>query len=347
MRILVLNVGSSSVKYNLYDNKKFLQNGKVERIGKKKTYEQAIKIILKKSNKVDVIGHRVVHGGNIKKSILLTNNIIKKLWKIAELAPLHNIPELKVIEICKKLKIPQIAIFDTSFHQSIPERAKIYGLPYKFYKDGIKRYGFHGTSCKYILRKIKGNKVIICHLGNGCSITAIKNKKSFDTSMGFTPLEGLIMGCRSGNLDPAIVLYLLKNKNINEVSNLLNNKSGLLGISGISNDIRDLKKSKNKRAKLALDVFTYRIVKYIGAYIAVMNGIDSIVFTGGIGENAYYLRKDILKNFEFLGLRLDNNKNIKNKEIVSTKSSKIKIFVIKTDEEIIIVEEVLRVLNKH
>tara|TARA_Y100000310_G_C20655848_1_gene801926 strand:+ start:203 stop:1246 length:1044 start_codon:yes stop_codon:yes gene_type:complete len=347
MRILVLNVGSSSVKYSLYDNKKFLQNGIIERIGKKKTYEQAIKTILKKNNKIEVIGHRVVHGGNIKKSIVLTNNIIKKLWKIAELAPLHNIPELKVIKICKKLKIPQIAIFDTSFHQSIPEKANIYGLPYKFYKDGIKRYGFHGTSCKYILRKIKGNKIIICHLGNGCSITAIKNRKSFDTSMGFTPLEGLIMGCRSGNLDPAIVLYLLKNKKINEVSNILNNKSGLLGISGISNDIRDLKKSKNKRAKLALDVFTYRIVKYIGAYIAAMNGINSIVFTGGIGENAHYLRKDILRNFEFLGLKLDNNKNTKNKEIISIKSSKIKVFVIKTNEEIMMVEEVLRVLNKH
>ena len=291
-----------------------------------------------------------MHGGSIKEPRLITNSLIKDLWNVAEFAPSHNVPELKVVELCRKLKVPQVAIFDTSFHQSIPEKAKVYGLPYKFYKKGVMRYGFHGTSCEYILKKVKtaGSKVIICHLGNGCSITAVKNGKSIDTSMGFTPLEGLVMGCRCGDIDPAIILYLLKYEGmkVKEINDLLNNKSGLLGISGISNDFRDLRKSRDKRAKLALDIFIYRIVKYIGAYVAAMNGVNSIIFTGGIGQNASSLRKNILKNFEFLGLKLDNEKNRKNEEFVSNKSSKIKVFVIKANEEIIMVEEVLSVLKR-
>lgn len=347
-RILILNVGSSSIKYSLFEGKEKLENGLVDRV---KNYEKEIKKILKKIGGVHAIGHRVVHGGDLKKTILISQKILKKIKKYSDFAPLHNPPEIKGIEICKKLlpKVKQYAVFDTAFHSTIPEKAAVYGIPYSFYQGGIKRYGFHGTSHKYaaektaiILKKpLSKLKVITCHLGNGSSIAAINKGKSVDTSMGFTPLEGLLMGTRPGDLDPGILLYLFKNFNLKRIYSILNQKSGLLGISGISNDIRDLVKSNSKRAKLALDVFVYRIVKYIGAYTAVMKGVDAIVFTAGIGEHNSHLRKEILKNFEFLNLKLDDRNNRFNKEIITKPDSKIKVLVIKADEEVVMASEIL------
>lgn len=345
-KILILNVGSSSIKYSIFQNKNKIEEKVIERVT---NYEKEIRKILKNIGKLDAIGHRVVHGGNLRKTTLINKNVLAKLKKYSEFAPLHNISEIKAIEICTKLMpIKQYAIFDTSFHFTIPKKAAIYGISLSFYKKGIKRYGFHGSSHQYVSQKaakilnrpLSQLKLITCHLGNGCSISAIKNGKSIDTSMGFTPLEGVLMGSRPGDIDAGILIYLMKKFNKKELNELLNYKSGLLGISGVSNDVRDLIKSKNPNAKLALDVFVYRIVKYIGSYIAALNGVDAIVFTAGIGEHAYYLRKKILKNFEFLGLKLDDKKNNKNSQIIAKSNSKIKVFVIKTDEAEIMAREI-------
>lgn len=362
MNILVLNVGSSSVKFSVFKEHKFLFNGLIERIKGKKGYESAIRSIFdaleKKKIKIDAIGHRVVHGGEIEASSVIDKKVFDDIKKCAEFAPLHNIPEIEGIKVCKKIfpGVKQIAVFDTAFHQTMPEHSYLYAIPYKFYmKYGIRRYGFHGTSHHYvaleaakILKKKLGKlKIITCHLGNGASVAAINKGKVVDTSMGFTPLEGLVMGTRSGDIDPAIVLYLIKDRKmkVDEVNKILNKKSGLLGISGISSDVRDLIKSKNKRAKLALDVFCYRIMKYVGAYAAAMNGVDVIVFTAGIGENAYYLRSKILKNFEYLGLKLDLGRNKKNNAVITRKGSKVIAMVIHTNEELMIVKEVLKILK--
>lgn len=319
MKILVINSGSSSIKYKLFQmpGRKLLSKGAIEHIAEKgseiKDHYSGLKLILSKINSVDAVGHRVVHGAErFKKPILVDKTVIRKIKQCSAIAPLHNPANLAGIMACAKLipGIKQVAVFDTAFHQSIPDYAYIYGLPYEFYtKLGIRKYGFHGTSHEYVAheaarilnKKLQQLKIITCHLGNGCSITAVDKGRSIDTSMGFTPLEGLVMGTRCGDLDPALIPHIMRKRklDVDEIDILLNKASGLKGISGISNDMRVLEeKSKggNKRAKLAVDIFVYRIRKYIGAYTAVMSGCDCLVFTAGIGENQNSVRFKITKN---------------------------------------------------
>jgi acetate kinase len=308
---------------------------------------------------IKAIAHRVVHGGPINQPQLITKKLLRELDNYSQLAPLHNIPEIKAIRLCLKKYnyIPQFAIFDTSFHSTIPEKAYMYAIPYEYYqKYKIRKYGFHGQSHAYIaeetakiLKKpINKLKIISCHLGNGCSITAIENGKSIDTSMGFTPLEGLVMGTRAGDIDPATIPFLIEKEHINvkEVCNILNNKSGLLGLSGVSRDVRDLIKSDSKRAKLALDVAIYRLVKYIGAYNLILKGADAIVFTAGIGENEKGIRRKICEYLSPLGIEIDEKKNENNNLIISKSSSKIKILVIPADEELMMVRQTLKRIKK-
>ena len=363
MFILVINCGSSSAKYQLFDIKNYrsLAKGLIERIGQNgscKNHYDAIGQIVKELtdektgvissiSEIAGIGHRVVHGGEeFKSSTLLTDDVIASIEKYSELAPLHNPPSLLGIRACMDVLkgIPQVAVFDTSFHQTMPEEAFLYGLPYKYYeKYGIRRYGFHGTSHRYVamdaakaLKKPLGRlKLITCHLGNGCSMTAVKNGKSIDTSMGFTPLEGLLMGTRSGDLDPAVVFYLMSKEGLSpaQISDILNKESGLLGISGISNDMRDLlKASKGKgqgaqRAKLALEMFIYRIEKYIGSYQAAMKGLDAIVFTAGIGEHNPWLVNRVKKDL---------------KDVIGRS---VKVLTIPTNEELLIARDAYQVVE--
>jgi len=337
MIILVLNSGSSSIKYKLFDISKnkeaLLDKGMVERVS---DHKEALDSILKKiDSKIEACGHRVVHGGDrFKTAVLIDKTVIKTIEHFSELAPLHNPPALLTIKQSKKLlpDVPHVAVFDTAFFQTMPECAYLYAIPYALYeKHKIRRYGFHGTSHRYvagqaarILKKsIDRLRIITCHLGNGCSITAVRHGKAIDTSMGFTPLEGLVMGTRSGDLDPAIVPYIMKKEGmaIDSAMELLNKKSGLLGVSGISNDMREIVKeagSGKKRARLALEIFSYRIKKYIGAYTVVMGGVDAVVFTGGIGENHPNIVKQICKG------------------VVSPKA---KILSIPTDEESMIARD--------
>ena len=337
MIILVLNSGSSSIKYKLFDisdnSEKLLDKGLVERIGLKiPSHKEALEGILNKvGSKIDAVGHRVVHGGDrFSKSVLIDEDVIKAIEDFTELAPLHNPPSLLTINESRKIisGIPHVAVFDTAFYYDMPEYAYFYAIPYRFYeKYKIRKYGFHGTSHRYvseqasvILKKpLNKLRLITCHLGNGCSITAVKNGKAVDTSMGFTPLEGLVMGTRSGDLDPAIIPYIMEKENIdvNAVMETLNKKSGLLGVSELSNDMRELmkEKGKNKKVKLALDMFSYRIKKYIGAYRGVMSGCDAVIFTGGIGENNPGLAESVCK------------------DVVSGDT---KVLVIPTDEELMI-----------
>jgi len=299
------------------------------------------------------VGHRVVHGGEeFTKSALITEEVIKKTEEYIDLAPLHNPANLMGIKASKKI-LPdavQVAAFDTAFHHTIPREAYLYAIPYQLYeKYGIRRYGFHGTSHRYVARRLLStlnkNKedlnIITCHLGNGCSITAVKKGESVDTSMGFTPLEGLVMGTRSGDIDPAITFYLIdKGYSTTELNDLLNKKSGLLGISGISNDMRNLLQAKDrgdKKAKLAIDVFCYRLKKYIGSYMTVLGRTDAIIFTAGIGENVPYVRRKSLEGMEELGIEIDEKKNKEAKGIeaeINRESSKVKVWVIPTNEEI-------------
>jgi len=379
MLILVLNCGSSSAKYKLYNAKKdiFLVEGMVERIGEKVSFLHykglnsekikrrihspnhyvAVKIMIdalmhadlgaiKSKNEIKAIGHRVVHGGEeFNKSVLITNEVISYIKKFSRLAPLHNPPALYGISACNKLLtgIPQIAVFDTSFHQTLPVEAFMYALPYNFYKKyGLRKYGFHGTSHKYVVGKaaklLKKNpgdlKIITCHLGNGCSMAAVYKGKCIETSMGFTPLEGLVMGTRSGDIDPAVVPFLMEKEKLEprQIDRILNKKSGLLGISGISNDMRQLvfeMKKGNRRARLAVDMFFYRIKKYIGSYLAVMNGLDAVVLTAGIGENNPWLISRLKKELS---------------EIVG--KFKIKIISIPTKEEWMIAMETYGIIRK-
>ena len=324
MKILVLNSGSSSIKYKFFDKETLLDKGLVSDLGS----------ILKKIDvKIDACGHRVVHGGDrFKESVLINEDVIKAIEHFSELAPLHNPPALLTIKESMKLLpgIPHVAVFDTAFFQTMPECAYLYAIPYALYeKYKIRKYGFHGTSHKYvagqaarILKKsIDKLKIITCHLGNGCSIAAVKSGKAIDTSMGLTPLEGLIMGTRSGDIDPTIVSYIMKKQgvDIDRAIEILNKESGLLGISGISNDMREIvRKKDNKRPALALKMFVYRIKKYIGAYIASMGGVDAVVFTGGIGENHPNLVKEICKGVV---------------------SPKVRILSIPTDEELMIARD--------
>lgn len=385
MKILVLNSGSSSLKYKLFDmiTEKPLLAGHVDGIGLDrcalkldfnheheekhiliKDQVDAVMIALKSLkekrvindyHEINAIGHRVVHGGeHYSNPTIINEKVIKTIKKLFELAPLHNPPNLAGILACKKMlpKIPQIAVFDTAFHQSLPEEAYLYGLPYELYKKNkIRKYGFHGTSHKYVAHQAirlldkKESKIITCHLGNGASLSAVKNGKSIETSMGFTPLEGLIMGTRTGSMDPAIPLFLVNNKmfKANELENYLNKKSGLLGISGLTSDIRDLRKAAlkgNKRAKLAIEMFNYRTAFYIGGYIALLGGLDALVFTAGIGEGAWFVRKGICKYFEHLGIKINEKANKRNDMIISSPSSKVKTYVIPTNEELQIAKEV-------
>ncbi len=350
MRILVINSGSSSIKYKLFDmpKEKLLEKGLIEHIGEKgskiQDHYSGLKMILAKVHSIQAVGHRVVHGGEkFERPVVIDKLVIRKIKDCSAIAPLHNPANLAGISACKKLLsgVRQAAVFDTAFHQTLPDFAYIYGLPFEYYKRyGIRKYGFHGTSHEYvaqeaaaILKKpLSRLKIITCHLGNGCSITAVDKGNSVDTSMGFTPLEGLVMGTRSGDIDPALVTYIMHKRklSINRMDDILNKESGLKGISGISNDMRVLESKKmrgNKRVKLATDIFVYRIKKYIGAYISVMNGCDAIVFTAGIGENQAGIRKKICKG------------------IFSHLKKSPKVLVIPTNEELMIARQSYRLIN--
>jgi acetate kinase len=399
VKILVLNCGSSSVKYKLIDIEKEvdLAKGVVERIGtsgalltqwmgKKKPvkltaeildHREAIKLtleallhpkaeLLKDKKDIAAVGHRVVHGGEkFAYSVLITEEVKDDIKDCMELAPLHNRHNLRGIVACEELLpgIPQVAVFDTAFHQTMPRSAYIYGLPYiQYRKYGIRRYGFHGTSHLYVAQKaahlmgrpLTDLKVITCHLGNGASIAAIKGGISIDTSMGFTPLEGLVMGTRCGDIDPAIVLYIMSNEglSVNELNTMLNFHSGLQGLSGISNDMYDIlqeEKKGNDRARLTVEIFTYHVRKYIASYAGAMGGVDAIVFTAGMGENAPRIRSLSCNGLEFLGIMLDKKKNektIKKEGEISTPSSKVKVYCIPTNEELVIARDTYTVITR-
>lgn len=398
MKVLVINAGSSSLKYQLYDmsNESVLAKGLVERIGiegsilshrpegkdkyvvrtEMPDHKVAIGLVLealvddevgviKSVDEISAVGHRIVHGGEkYSKSVLLDDALMEELKEVSKLAPLHNPPALIGIRACRDLmpNTPMTAVFDTSFHQTMEPTAYMYALPYELYEsDKIRRYGFHGTSHKYVAnraaemlnRDMTNMKIVTCHLGNGSSITAVKHGKAIDTSMGFTPLAGLMMGTRTGDLDPAIVTYLMAEKgwDAKAVDNLLNKKSGVLGISGVSSDFRDLEKAAgegNKRAQLALDMFYYRVKKYIGAYAAAMGGVDAIVFTAGLGENSPDAREEILKGLDFLGFEVDLEKdNVRGKEtIFSSDSSRVKLMVIPTNEELMIAKDTKELVHE-
>ncbi|MFA5576982.1 MAG: acetate kinase [Tissierellaceae bacterium] len=398
MNILVINCGSSSLKYQLIDmnGENVLCKGLVERIGiegskvkhdttgKERVvieeplanHKDAISLVLdtlvdgeygaiKSMDEIDAVGHRVVHGGeSFSSSVLIDEEVMKVLYDCIELAPLHNPPNIMGIEACRELmpSTPMVAVFDTAFHQTMEPDNYIYPLPYEFYeKYRIRRYGFHGTSHKYVSlraaellnRDIKDLNIVTCHLGNGSSVCAVEGGKSTDTSMGFTPLEGLAMGTRSGDLDPAIIPYIMDKENItfDEVNELLNKKSGVLGISGISSDFRDLEiamENGDKRAKLALDVFVNRVKKYVGAYVATMCGIDALVFTAGIGENSSYIRKMICEGLECLNIRIDGElNNIRGQEAQLNRDlTSTAIFVIPTNEELMISRDTLSLVSK-
>ena len=376
---LVLNSGSSSLKFKLFDmNKnKSLEAGIVDGIGletcafeidekreakKIKNHAEAIKIVLKHIpiDKIDVVGHRVVHGGEFYSvATVINSNVIKKIDALSELAPLHNPPNLQGILACKEVmpKVKQVAVFDTAFHETIPEEAYMYAIPYEYYKKyKVRKYGFHGTSHKYVMleaQKILKKKrvnLITCHLGNGSSVTAIRGSESVDTSMGFTPLQGLIMGTRSGDIDAGCVEFLSEKEglSVGEVLKILNKKSGLLGICGLS-DVRSIHEKAEKgdrKAKLALDMLSYRIIEYIGSYFAVLGRVDAIVFTAGIGEGAWYIRERVCKALDGLGVEIDKRKNRKGEVIVSNGKSKIKVMIIPTNEELMIAKECYDLLKK-
>ncbi len=391
MKILVINCGSSSLKYQLIDmtNEKVIAKGLGERIGiegsvvthkptgKDKVviekpmsdHKAALGIVLnalidpnygaiKSMDEISAVGHRVVHGAEkFSGSVKIDEEVMKTLNECVDLAPLHNPPNIMGIEACKELmpNTPMVGVFDTAFHQTMTKSSYIYPLPYELYeKYGVRKYGFHGTSHKYVATKaaelleknIDELKIITCHLGNGASLAAVKNGQSIDTTMGFTPLEGLAMGTRCGDIDPAIVTFLMNKENmsIDEVNNLLNKQSGVLGISGVSSDFRDIEKAAdegNERAKLALDIFMNRVKKYIGGYAALMGGVDVVVFTAGLGENSISAREEICKGLEFLGIQIDKEKNnIRGKDaIVSNDNSKVKVLVIPTNEELMIARD--------
>lgn len=403
MKILVINCGSSSLKYQLIDmeTKKPLANGLVERIGlsspilthkrseekfvideeKQKSnnqliinHEVAVSTVLQMllSDKTGVIcsideiaavGHRVVHGGEkYASSVIITNEVMEDLEDCIKLAPLHNPANIIGIKACKQImpNKPMVAVFDTAFHQTMPAEAYIYSLPYEIYTQyGVRRYGFHGTSHQYVANQgakllekdISELKLITCHLGNGASIAAVKYGQSIDTSMGFTPLAGLTMGTRCGDIDPSILAYLSHEMNltIDELDTLMNKKSGVLGLSGVSSDFRDIElaaENGNERAALALNVFAYHVKKYIGAYVAAMNGVDAIIFTAGLGENSSIMRETIINGISFLGVKIDTDKNNVRGElrVLSTDDSDVKVLLVPTNEELMIAEDTISLL---
>lgn len=397
MKILVLNCGSSSVKFKLFDMDKkiVLTQGGVEKLGMKDSFLKmtlpngekkvfndfmldhhvAIALILKilvskdygaiKSlDEIDAVGHRVVHGGeNFNKSVIITKEVTDGVKACIDMAPLHNPANLEGIDTISKIlpKVPQVAVFDTAFHQTMPEYAYMYGIPYELYqKYKVRRYGFHGTSHRYVSKHVceflgveqEGKRIITCHIGNGGSITAIKDGKSIDTSMGFTPLEGLLMGTRSGNIDPGALDFLVEKEQLTStsLSNLLNKKSGVLGVSGVSSDMRDLDaaaKDGNHRAELALKMYAYSILKYIGAYTAVLGGLDILVFTGGVGENQIEMRAKICNGLKYLGIEIDDNRNqVRGQDaIISSDSSRVTVAVIPTDEEFMIAIDTMELVR--
>ena len=396
MNILVINCGSSSLKYQLINSETegVLAKGLCERIGidgmltyqteggeKEKseiampTHTEAINAVLaaltneksgviKSLSEVGAVGHRVVHGGEkFTSSCLINDESMKAIEECNDLAPLHNPANLIGIRACQELMpgVPMVAVFDTAFHQTMPDVAYTYGIPYEYYeKYKVRRYGFHGTSHSYVSKRtaeIVGKpydqmKINVCHLGNGASISAVNCGKSVDTSMGLTPLEGLVMGTRSGDLDPAIIDFVGKKEglSLDEMNEVLNKKSGMLGISGVSSDGRDLEAAAatgNKRAQLALDVFDYRVIKYIGAYAAAMNGVDAIAFTAGIGENNIKMRKDVCSSLTYLGVKLDEEKNnVRGEErIISADDSKVQVLLVPTNEELAIARETLALVK--
>jgi len=397
MKILVINAGSSSLKYQLIDmtNEAVLAKGNCERIGidglithktedytdqhnadfptHAEAFRELVKMlstgehaVIADMSEISAVGHRVVQGAELfSSSVLITEEMLAKLEPISDLAPLHNPAHIIAIRACQSVfdaSVPQVAVFDTAFHQSIPPKAFMYPIPYEMYeKYHIRKYGFHGTSHRYVTAKLaefvgkpaSEMKIITCHLGNGSSITAVDGGKSVDTSMGFTPLDGLVMGTRSGAIDPSIVTYIEEKEHLSpkEASDMLNKKSGYLGISGITSDQRDLvsaSESGNKRATLALNMQRYQIKKYIGSYAAAMGGLDYVVFTGGIGENSPETRMEACRNLEFLGIEIDKEKNDVHGELadVSKAGAKVRVVVVPTNEELLIARDTAEIVNK-
>ncbi|MDO4164512.1 MAG: acetate kinase [Bacteroides sp.] len=398
MKILVLNCGSSSIKYKLFDmdSKSVIAQGGIEKIGlpgsflkltlpsgEKKILEKdipehtvGVEFILntlispeygaiKSMDEINAVGHRMVHGGEkFSESVLLTQEVLDAFTACNDLAPLHNPANLKGVHAIDAIlpNVPQIGVFDTAFHQTMPDYAYMYAVPYELYeKYGVRRYGFHGTSHRYVSQRVceflgikaEGTKIITCHIGNGGSITAIKDGKCVDTSMGLTPLEGLVMGTRSGDIDAGAVTFIMEKENLTPagVSNLLNKKSGVLGVSGVSSDMRELDAAVSEgkpRAILAEKMYFYRIKKYIGSYAAALGGVDVIVFTGGVGENQAACRATACEGLEFMGVKLDAEKNkVRGEEaVISTDDSKVKVVVIPTDEELMIASDTMAILQK-
>ena len=397
MKILVVNCGSSSLKYQLIDmeTEEVMAKGYFERIamegsflthkvgGEKfvinqevKSHEEAIEIVMnqlldaqhgvvKSLDEIDAIGHRVVHGGEkFSSSVLITNEVVEAIRECIPLAPLHNPAGIIGIEACKKALpgVPMVGVFDTAFHQTLDKKAYLYPIPYEYYdKYKIRKYGFHGTSHKFVSQRVaeimgkkpEDLKILSCHLGQGASLCAVKNGKSVDTSMGLTPLAGIPMGSRSGDIDPSVVTFLMEKENLTpaEMETLLNKKSGKLGLSGISADDRDIEKAMaegHERAKLAIDNFVYQVVGYMGRFIAQMNGVDVITFTAGVGENGIEVRKEICDYFEFLGIKIDVEKNnCRGKEVeISTPDSKVKVYVVPTNEELMIARDTRDIVSK-
>jgi len=398
MKILVLNCGSSSIKYALYnmDDQSVLTSGGIEKIGLPDSFikikladgskvqidepipehTKGVKFILqvltegeyavlKSLDELDAVGHRTVHGGEkFNKSVLLTDEVMEAFAACNDLAPLHNPANIKGINAVKELlpEIPQVGVFDTAFHQTMPDYAFMYALPYELYKDyGVRRYGFHGTSHRYVSERVceflgikaEGTKIITCHIGNGASIAAVKDGKCVDTSMGLTPLEGLVMGTRSGDIDAGAVTFIMDKLNLDTkgISDLLNKKSGLAGVSGISNDFRDILagiNEGNERARIAKQMYTYRIKKYIGEYAAAMGGVDVILFTGGAGENQWDVRQEATEGLEFMGVKVDIEKNKAcraTEAVISADDSRVKVCVIPTDEELMIALDTLALVK--
>lgn len=397
MKVLVINCGSSSLKYQLVDmnDENVLAKGLVERIGiegsilkheipgKDKVkiekpmdnHKVALGLVLDalvdkdhgavaSMEEISAVGHRVVHAGEkFSQSVVINEDVLKALEECIDLAPLHNPPNIMGITACQELmpNVPMVGVFDTAFHQTMPKSSYIYALPYEYYeKYRVRKYGFHGTSHKYVSERaaamlnkdIKDLKIITCHLGNGASLTAVDGGKSVDTSMGFTPLEGLVMGTRCGDIDPAIIKFVMEKEgiSINEVDNVMNKKSGVLGVSGVSSDFRDIENAENEgneRAGLALEMFDKRVKKYIASYAAVMGGVDAIVFTAGLGENSASNREKICNGLEFMGVSIDSDKNnMRGKEaIVSTDDSKVKVMVIPTNEELMIARDTQKLVQ--
>ncbi|MBQ1548756.1 MAG: acetate kinase [Lachnospiraceae bacterium] len=396
MNVLVINCGSSSLKYQVInsDTKEVLAKGLCERIGidgrlvyqkagldkeitdlPMPTHTEAVKFVLdaltnektgalKSLEEIDAVGHRIVHGGEkFKSSVVITDDVIKAVEECNDLAPLHNPANIIGINACRELmpNVPMVGVFDTAFHANMPQKAYMYGVPYKYYENyKVRRYGFHGTSHSFVSKRaaeLAGKpydnlKTIVCHLGNGASVSAVLNGVSVDTSMGLSPLEGLIMGTRSGDIDPSAIEFIAKKEgmDLSKAVNMLNKESGMLGLTEISSDFRDISAAMEKgdeKAKVALDTYCYRVAKYVGAYVAAMNGVDVIAFTAGIGENDDFIRRNVMKYFGYLGITIDDSKNdnCHEERKISTDDSKVEVYVIPTNEELAIAEDTVALVG--